>query len=124
MSIYEATVRWRKKFRIRKVGPIEPTFSFGMRILRWLSTATMMLVLNVDIRVFKTLVRRNTRFRDPQLLPQEPCRTAFLLCGTGTIFLFSSVVLLFADRYEFIAAIFLAVGLYIFAGKWLKWKVP
>ena len=107
-------------------GSLDP-WPLAERLLRFLFTAAAMLFVNAHTSILKTVVRASTGLKDPQAVPDEPRRIASILCGASALFLFFAIGLMFAGRYEAIAAFFLSSVCCAIAGWWLKrhvWGVP
>ena len=107
-------------------GSMEP-WPLAERLLRFLLTAGAMLVVNAQASILKSVVRASTGLKDPQALPEEPRRVASILCAASALFLFLAIGLMFAGRYEAIAAIVLSSLASGGAGWWLQrktWGLP
>ena len=103
-------------------GSMEP-WALAERLWRFLLTAAAMLFMNTHASILKTVVRASTGLKDPQALPDEPRRIASILCSASAFFLFLAVGLMFAGRYEAIAAFVLSSVCSAAAGWWLKRKI-
>ena len=93
------------------------------RVGRFLLTAGAMLFMNAHASILKRVVRASTGLKDPKAVPDEPRHVASILCGASVFFLFFAIGLLFAGRYEAIAAFVLSSACSAAAGWWLKQKV-
>jgi len=102
-------------------GSMDP-WPLAERLLRFLITAAALLFRNSHNSILKTVVRASTGLKDPQGLPDELRRVASTLCGASVFFLFLTIGLMFAGRYEAIAAFVLSSTCSGGAGWWLQHK--
>jgi len=101
--------------------------ALSKRITNFLLLGGVMLFVGTNRRIFNRIVGRQTGLRDPRTLPNTPRRTAFSLCFLGTLFLFLSVVFLFASSWSVMWAAAAALTCYLLAGLVLSrilWGLP
>jgi hypothetical protein len=107
-------------------GSMDP-WPLAERLLRFVFNAAALLFISAHTSILKTVVRASTGLKDPQALPDELRRVASILCGASALFLFLALGLMFAGRYEAIAAIVLSSACSSGAGWWLHrkgWGLP
>jgi hypothetical protein len=103
-------------------GSLDP-WPLTKRVWRFLFTAVAMLFMNAHASILKTTVRGSTGLKDPKAVPKEPLRVASILCAASAFFLLFGIGLVFAARYEAIAAFVLSSVCSFAAGWWLRQKV-
>ncbi len=103
-------------------GSMDP-LPLSKRVWYFVFTAAAMLFMNAHASILKTIVRASTGLKDPKAVPDEPRRVASILCAASTFFLFFGIGLVFAGRYEAIAAFVLSSACSAAAGWWLRQKV-
>ena len=107
-------------------GSKEP-WPLAMRIARFLGTGIALLFVHIHKRTLERIVKRNTGFRDPQELPEQPRRIATWICAASTGFLFLGITLALSGRLDAIWALAVAMACCAAASWMLRrtvWGLP